>query len=133
MLWGLPVRLKLSLSGAMTGSDKWRWGSFGSARQRVDEHRTLAEPAVQADEAHIGRFAAGLISGLAVIDGGDELRADLVGELVFFDASAIDLEFFESRVFLFEFDRGDLFAVAQAVGGRFLRQRRRGAYRAQRQ
>ena len=54
---------------------------------------------MQADEAHIGRFAAGLISHLAVIDGGDELRADFVGELVFFDVGARDRELFERRIF----------------------------------
>src|SRR5664279_441781 len=131
MLWGLPVRLKRSLSGAMTGSDKWRWGSLGSTRQRVDEHCALAEPAVQADEAHIGRLAAGLIDRLAVIDGGDELRADLVGELVLFDIGARDLEALKPRIFLFEFDRGELLTIAQAVFGRFLRQRRHRGERAQ--
>ena len=45
----------------------------GSARQRVDEHRALAEPAVQADEADIGRLAAGLIDRLAMINGREEL------------------------------------------------------------
>jgi hypothetical protein len=88
---------------------------------------------VQADEAHVGRRPAGLISGLAVIDGGDELRADFVGELVFLRLGARDLETLERRIFSAEFERGELFAIAQAVFGRFLRKSgRRNAERAQR-
>jgi hypothetical protein len=103
-----------------------------SLRQRGDVHRALVEPAVQADEANIGRFAGGLIDRLAVINRRDELRADLVGELVFFDVGARDRELLERRVLAFEFDRGEFLAIAQAVLGRFLRQRRRNAERAQR-
>ena len=86
---------------------------------------------MQADEAHVSRFAAGLIDHLAVIDGGDELRADLVGELVFFDVGARDRELFERRIFPLELDRGELIAFAQAVLGEFLRQRRLSCERAQ--
>jgi hypothetical protein len=86
-----------------------------SLRQRGDEHRALAEPAVQADEAHLGRLAAGLIERLAVIDGRDELRAYFVGELVFFDVRSRDRELLERRIFAFEFDRGEFLSIAQAV------------------
>jgi len=66
-----------------------------------------------------------------LIDGGDELRADLVSELVFLDVGARDRELLERRVFLLELDCGELLAIAQAVFGGFLRQRRRGGERAQ--
>src|SRR5487761_2472659 len=69
-------------------------------RQRVDEHRAFADAAVQADEAHLIGRAGCLIRGLAVIDGGDELRADFVGELVFLDVGARDRKLLERRVFL---------------------------------
>ena len=85
---------------------------------------------MQADEAHLGRLAAGLINRLAVIDGGNELRTDLVGELIIFDARARDFELFERRVFAFEFDGGEFLAITQAVFSRLLCQRRRGGERA---
>ena len=72
---------------------------------------------MQADEAHFIGRAGGLIRGFAVIDGGDELRADLVGELVFFYVGARDRELLERRVFGFEFNRGELLAIAQTVLG----------------
>src|ERR1019366_7687122 len=63
---------------------------------------------MQADEADIGRLAAGgLINRVAVINRRDELRADLVDELVLFDVGARDRELFERRVFLLELDRGE--------------------------
>jgi hypothetical protein len=72
---------------------------------------------VPADEADIVRLAASLIDRIAVINGRDKLRTDLVGELVLFDIGALDDELFEARVFLLELDRCKLFAIAQAILG----------------
>jgi hypothetical protein len=40
------------------------------------------------------------------------LHADFVGEFVFFNVGARNLEFFERWIFSAEFDRGELFAIA---------------------
>jgi hypothetical protein len=72
---------------------------------------------VQADEADSVRFAAGPVNGVAVINSGDELRANFVSEFVFFDAGAFDFESLERRIFMFEFDRREreLYAHGRAA------------------
>jgi hypothetical protein len=54
---------------------------------------------VQADEADVLGSAGVLKNRVAVIDGRNELRADLVGELVFLDVGARDRELFERQIF----------------------------------
>src|ERR1700736_5579847 len=75
-----------------------RCGEALTSIERVDEQRSALDPAVQAEEADDFRAAARVVAGAAVINGGDELVSDPVGESVDRDARAIDHEAAECRI-----------------------------------